>query len=235
MEPWNTKEASLFWKNELGSYGKSDYVNSVLDLIIAQKPQVIFELSIGNGYSFVDNLIKEGIKVHGCDISEFFINELHESHPSVVSYQAGYDDFVKSEQRNFFDVVYCVRSSWYFSDIYLAIDNMVEITKPGGKIIIDIMNADSSVAKSSLRACKIKRIKQRCKNIIKYILNTILKQKYVYETVFNNDKAVKPSNIEKYLNKKNLSYEKFCFEQMTTKENLFVDDSMRYLYIITKL
>lgn len=234
MEPWNTKEAAVFWKKDLESYGNSAYVISVQDMIMAYKPEVVFELSIGNGQSFVDHLIQKGVEVHGCDISEFFIDEISQRYPTAVTYKAGYDDFVKREQKDFYDVVYCVRSSWYFADIYLALDNMIEVAKPGGKIIIDIMNTDSPVVKSSVRACQIRKIKERCRNIIKRTLSILFKHKYKYEVIFNKDKTIKPGDFEKYLSNNNLSYEKKCFEQMTTNNNFFVDNSMRYIYVITK-
>ncbi len=234
MEPWNTQQASEFWNKELDQYGRSPYVEAVLDIILKENPDTVFELAISNGRSFVGALLTNDVEVHGCDISKFLIEELQKNYPAVVAYQAGYGDFLEKEKKDFYDLVYCLRSSWYFSDILLALQNMLEITKPGGKVIIDVMNKDSEAVKSSLLACRKKRRKQKFKNVIKYIFNKFFGKKYKIEVVFDLDKPESPAKIEKFLENKNLSFEKFSYEQIIGKSKITTNDSMRYLYIISK-
>lgn len=234
MNPWKTKEAAIFWNKELSVYGKSAYVVGVLDLIRRQTPRVVFELSIGNGQSFAGHLSKEGIQVHGCDISHILINELHQLYPEIGAYCSGYEDFVYREGADTYDITYCVRSSWYFSDIYCALDNMLSITKPGGLVIIDIMNADAHPIKKALRNIKKKRMKQRIKNVIKFFLNLIVKNRYKQEVIFWRDYPIRPDLFEAYIRKHGLVYEKFCFEQITGDGASLSQDSIRYLYKIKK-
>jgi SAM-dependent methyltransferase len=234
MDPWKTKQAATFWNSELESYGKSAYVDGVLDLIRTTSPKAVFELSVGNGRSFAGPLSEEGTDVHGCDISDVLIDELHELYPNIEAYSAGYEDFSNKEEVDTYDVTYCVRSSWYFSDIYTALDNMISITKPGGMVIIDIMNADAISVKKGLSNLRKKKMKQWVKNKIKLLLNLVVKNTYKQDVIFRTDHPVRPALFEAYLDNHGLTYEKLCFEQITGKESSLVEDSIRYLYRITK-
>lgn len=84
--------------------------------------------------------------------------------------------YVGSYKDNFsvgdcYDLVYCFRSSWYFDDIYKALDFMLNKAAPSGVLIFDIMNMDSPwnrrmiIKKNTLFPITI------LKNFFKIILN----------------------------------------------------------------
>ena len=74
-------------------------------------------------------------------------------------------------KNNFFDVVFCYRSSWYFPDFIKAISEMLRVTKVGGLVVFDIQNSQNSIHQLSL---KEKERVQR-ENIFKYIFFKYIK------------------------------------------------------------
>ena len=134
-------------------YGIDFYCKGLLRLIEKNQPQSVFELAIGTGYPFAEKLLISGIDVFGCDISEELINYSKKSFPSINVCVAGYQDIdkIKSIFNKNFNIVYCFRSTWYFSNIADAIDCRLYFTKPSGLIIFDIMNKDCEYNKLLLQ------------------------------------------------------------------------------------
>ena len=115
FDRWKRICYSQYWSRASRKYGLDAYCAGLLRLIKSQfSPKNVFELAIGNGFPFAENLARSGIDVTGCDISEDLVAELKQSFPEIRAFVGGYIDNSFAEQ---FDVVYCLRSTWYFPDI----------------------------------------------------------------------------------------------------------------------
>lgn len=230
---WNTKESAEFWISEVQKYGQSPYVEGVLALLERRNPKKVFELGLGNGFPFASTLSQKGVEVHGCDISFPLLQEVAKKYPQVRWHQGGYEDLVQKISGQQYDIVYCVRTSWYFPDIFLAIDNMLAITKPGGSVVFDIMNASSPKMKRLFWEILYKRLRMTAKNTLKYILNRICGRSYVYDTtVFSKDYMVRMRDIDRFLEEKKLYFQKYTFEQLSRTSYAFDPKSFRIFYSV---
>ena len=119
-----------FWEKQTKKYGYSVYEKSLVSLIARSHPQNVFEVGIGTGWPIGAALKKKGIRVCGCDLAEILENEEGIWEGDVLSYEG-------KEQ---FDVVYCVRASWYIPNYYATLKKMISMTKAGGYIVFDIMD-----------------------------------------------------------------------------------------------
>lgn len=183
FERWKRDIYPQYWSRASRKYGLDAYCAGLLYLIRSQSPppKNAFELAIGNGFPFADNLASSGIDVAGCDISEDLVAELKATFPAIRAFVGGYADSRCVEK---FDVVYCFRSSWHFPDIDCAIDFMLNIAKPNGVIIIDIMNSESTWNKNMIMRKNILFPVTILKNLAKYFLNNIWHRRWLIDKVF---------------------------------------------------
>lgn len=183
FEDWKRDIYPEYWSRASRKYGQDAYCAGLLALIKKFSPRDVFELAIGNGFPFAESLVKENIKVTGCDISEHLIAELKESLPEVHAFVGGYAD-PKISQLSEFDLVYCFRSTWHFPDIDTAIDFMLRVAKPNGIVLFDIMNADSEWNRHFVMRKNILFPVTLLKNSIKYVLNKFLSRQWLIDKVF---------------------------------------------------
>lgn len=145
FERWKRDIYPKYWIRKSQKYGLDLYCKGLVALIQHNQSKCAFELAIGMGYPFAEKLMNKDIYVSGSDISPELIAELKKNFPEINACVGGYEDLykVKMTVKQKFDLVYCLRSTWYFTDIVAAIYFMLYFAKPRGQIIFDVLNKDS--------------------------------------------------------------------------------------------
>jgi len=134
---------SKYWSEEgAKKYGYDSYCQKLVKLVLKSKPKKVYDLACGTGYPFIKSLLKKGIKVYGSDVSPRLVYEARENYPKAKLKLGDYREIV--EFSNAFDVSYCFRSSWYMEDLEKMIKELVRITKPGGRVIFDVLNPSAT-------------------------------------------------------------------------------------------
>ena len=133
----------------------------------------LLEVAIGTGYPFADYFSKKGYTVYGVDISPELIEKCKKLYPNIKSKVGDAEDLEYPD--NFFDGTYCFDSTWYFPNLKMAIDNMLQVTKPGGSVIFDIQNRNKKEIEKAYKrrlndTTGIGIVKTYIKNIAKLIL-----------------------------------------------------------------
>ena len=130
---------SKFWKNQTKKYGYTAYERYLVRLIADSSPKRVFEVGIGTGWSIGTALKEKGITVDGCDIAETSVDLARKELENTDGIWTG-DVMDYKGENEVYDVVYCVRASWYIPDFYQAVSKMVSMTKLGGYIVFDVMD-----------------------------------------------------------------------------------------------
>lgn len=130
---------SKFWKNQTKKYGYSAYERNLVQLIADSLPDKVFEVGIGTGWPVGAALKEKGITVDGCDIAESSVELARKELENTDGIWVG-DVMDYKGENDAYDVVYCVRASWYIPDFYQTISKMVSMTKRGGYIVFDVMD-----------------------------------------------------------------------------------------------
>ena len=229
---WTGTERPALWLKEVAAYGKNAYVAGLLRLLEQQNPKKVFELGLGNGFPFAAALLEKNIEVHGCDVSQFLLDELAGKYPAIVWHHAGYDNMTEELHGETFDVVYCLRSSWYFSDILVALKNMLASARPGGVILFDIMNSESPDIITFKKVMRKEKYRTFFKNGVKFFLNKVARTNYVYGRAMDKNYPVSPRTIEAFLEKQKLSFQKFTFAQVAGERSDFDPQAFRILYVV---
>lgn len=108
-----------FWEKQTKKYGYSVYEKSLVRLIARSNPQNVFEVGIGTGWPIGAALKKKGIRVCGCDLAESAVLSAREILENEEGIWEG--DVLSYEGKEQFDVVYCVRASWYIPNYYATL------------------------------------------------------------------------------------------------------------------
>ncbi len=130
---------SKFWKNQTKKYGYGTYERNLVGLIANSLPERVFEVGVGTGWPIGAALREKGIQVDGCDIAESSVALAQKELDNPEGILAG-DVTDYTGELEAYDVVYCVRVSWYIPDFYRAVRQMASMTKPGGIIVFDVMD-----------------------------------------------------------------------------------------------
>ncbi len=132
-------------------YGFSKYDRNLCTYITENTSQgaKLLEVAIGTGFPFADFLQKAGYSVHGVDIASNLVEKCLQLNPEIEA-KVG-DAEALDYPDGFFDCTYCFHSTWYFTDVSQAIDEMVRVTRPGGLILFDIQNMHNSEICSGYR------------------------------------------------------------------------------------
>lgn len=136
---------SKFWKSQVKKYGLSKYEQKIINLILGVKPKEVFEVAIGTGWPIAEYLYKEGIKINGCDISPKLINGKDGAKVKFPDGNIYVGDALDIRGEGEFDVIYCVRSSWYIENFISTIANMLKHInrKRTSYLVFDIMDKRS--------------------------------------------------------------------------------------------
>lgn len=74
-----------------------------------------------------------------CDISESLIKQTQETYPNMELF-VGSIWAMGSRFSKKYDIVYCIRSSWYMKDFLRMVKTMLEMTKSNGYVVFNIIN-----------------------------------------------------------------------------------------------
>ncbi len=130
-----------FWENQTKKYGFAPYEQNLVKLISRSLPEKVFEVGIGTGWPIGTALNERGIIVDGCDLAESSVALAKKELGNESGIWTG--DVLSYEGQAQYDVVYCVRVSWYIPDFYATVKKMITMTKPGGTIVFDVMDKNS--------------------------------------------------------------------------------------------
>lgn len=263
---WQKKNYSKIWLERVNIYGFDYYCQNFIKLILNKKPKKVYEVGLGTGWPVAHTLLNNNIEVSGSDISEILIEELKKNYPNVNAKVLSYNKIKENENNNYYDITYCFRSMWYLTNQYNAIDNMVALTRNNGYVIFDIINLDSPKIINlfikpyyivyivfkflSLFSIIINPIvfslyfKQfylllidGIKNIIKFVINNLLKTNYKYAMynmlLFNQTEIyTSPQKLDTYLNFNKIKFTKISLEQLESNfKHSFCYDSLRIIYL----
>ncbi len=134
---------SQFWKNQTKKYGYTAYERNLIRLIAGTSPERVFEVGIGTGWPIGAHLKEKGIRVDGCDIAESSVSLAQKELENTEGIWTG-NVMDYTGEHEIYDVVYCVRVSWYIPDFYQTVIQMASMVKPGGYIVFDVMDKYSS-------------------------------------------------------------------------------------------
>ncbi len=219
FEHWKRDKYPKYWIQKVREYGLDYYCKGLIVLIEDMHPKSAFELAIGTGYPFCERLVRSGIDVAGCDISHELIAQVKKEFPALTACVGGYEDLddIKRVVTQRFDLIYSLRSTWYFADIASAIDFMLYFARPGGVVVFDIMNRDSNWNKRMLTKKNRLFLITILKNMIKSVVNWVIPNRYMIDTVFGSrDIMYSPSEIEAILNDRGVSYKTLNLAQIET-------------------
>lgn len=131
----------LYWEKRAKNYGVSRYEKYIIYEIVKRTPKKVFEVGIGNGWPIGVALQKWNIKVCGCDISKRLVESARINLSCSDEIQVGELKNIKIKGK--YDVVYCIRSSWYIQDFKDVLKDMLSMTNENGFVIFDIMEIGS--------------------------------------------------------------------------------------------
>ena len=235
---WVLNTYPSYWNRAAHKYGLDAYCQRLIDIISSYGPKNVFELAIGNGYPLADGLEGRSIAVAGLDISPLLIQELNKSNPNIHATAGLFEEYIVDEVKKY-DIVYCLRSSWYFENFLNAVEFMIAMTKPEGYIIFDIMNADSVHNKSMIRKKNLSFPYTVIKNTIKTLLNMLSgSQKYMIDSIFGVREIMRSRNeIESFLNNSGFSYKALTLSDVLGQSGQWLQTSndQKILYIVKNI
>ena len=156
---------SKSWSKTRIKYGIGQYDKDLVhELSKNIKNGKVLEVAIGDGYPYSNVLDEMGYEVYGIDISPTHVDMVKKSLPNINVSVGDAEDL--QFQDNFFDILYCFRSTWLFPDLIKSISEMLRVVKSDGLIMFDIQNRNHPM---HLKAIKEHR---RRKNFtfMKYLL-----------------------------------------------------------------
>ena len=202
---------SQFWSLIRIKLGVEQYDKDLINELSKRiKNGKILEVGIGDGFPYSNVLDEMAYEVYGIDISLTHVDMVKESLPNINVCVGDAEDL--EFQDNFFDIVFCFRSTWYFPNLIKSISEMLRVVKNDGLIMFDIQNINHpihlKIMKEQLRRKNsyIYEISTRLiKNLTKLIIRPIkffpmhwtLKEHIVVGT------PTDPSSINLYLSKEN--------------------------------
>ena len=132
-------------------YGFMPYDRSLCDLVASKlnKGSLILDVGIGTGYPIAEWFYLRGYKVEGIDIAANLIEECRIRYPGIKAEVGDAEDIHKGDGT--FDAAVCFHSTWCIPDLKCALSEMLRVTKDGGCVVFDIMNADNPKIAASYR------------------------------------------------------------------------------------
>jgi len=210
---WIKNKYSYYWIDRVKEYGFDEYCKGLCAVVENKHPKSVYEIGIGTGWPFAINFYNKGMKVSGSDISEILIKDLNTHFPEIRASIGSYDE-IKCEIEKY-DVVYCFRSTWYFSDIFKALDVMFNMSKNGGSVVFDIMNSDSLFNRMIILKHRFLLPYNFVKNIVKLALNLVLGKKYLLQDLWNiHEIPVSVFHVEEYLINRGIKFKIYSISEL---------------------
>ncbi len=170
---------SKYWTNVRKRYGIIQYDKDLISkLVQITKSGKVLEVAIGDGYPYSHALTEKEYDLYGIDISPQHVEMVRKALPSI-NVSVGDAENIKFRD-HFFDLVFCFRSTWYFSNITKAVSEMLRVVKKGGLVMFDVQNINHPIHLKFIKE-QIKREKSYTyeittrfiKNFIKLIIRPI--------------------------------------------------------------
>ncbi|MDY2699387.1 MAG: class I SAM-dependent methyltransferase [Lachnospiraceae bacterium] len=219
---------SEFWKKQSQIYGKQedDGLDKIIEILKGLRAKTAFEVGIGTGWPIASDLSDAGTSISGCDVAESLIKTAQENYPQMKLH-VGDIWHVPFEEKKY-DLVYCIRSSWYMKDFPDVILKMLEVTDDGGTVVFNILNSGNSLNKRA-------RIKSW---FIRFAVRVYGAMKVLF---CNRDYIAScPSyyyNLEmitEILNKNKVQYQVYSTNQLLGEEQ-FMENSQKLLFVVRKV
>jgi SAM-dependent methyltransferase len=212
---WQKRHYAKFWFYQVERYGFDAYCKGLFNLLLSKGPQSVYELAIGTGWPFAIGLFDKGVSVSGSDISELLTADINRKYPGISVKAESYEE-IKGNSGVKYDIVYCLRSTWYFPDLFKALDTMFSLAKDDGWVLFDIMNKDSDHIQNIVKRHRMLLPYTVAKNIFKLGMNKVLKRNYLVQDVWNiHEIPVSGKAVEGYLNERKISFKKYSINQIT--------------------
>ena len=218
---------SNFWKQESEVYGKQEEegLDRIIEKLKSFQAENAFEVGIGTGWPIAAELYANGTHVAGCDVAESLIRTAQETYPEMELFVG--DIWQVPLEKGKYDLVYCIRSSWYMKDFLNVISRMLELTKSGGIVVFNILNNRNFSNKKAILKGFFIRLAVRLYGAMKVLL---LNKDYI---------AVPPSylynlkEVKKVLDKYEVVFQVVSINQLLGDKQ-FVDNSQKLLFIVRK-
>ena len=161
------------WTRKRKDYGVGQYDKDLIhELLKKGKNGKILEVGIGDGFPYSNVLDEMGYEVYGIDISPNHIDIVKELLPNINVSQGDAENLEFED--NFFDLVFCFRSTWYFPDVIKSISEMLRVVKNDGLVMFDIQNINHPIHQKTVMRWERRQKNHPLINIIeKYIKNII--------------------------------------------------------------
>ena len=143
---------SNFWSKFRKIYGNikqydEDLIRELSDHIVDGGK--VLEVGIGDGYPYANRLSKQGYQVYGIDLSPTHVAMVEKELPDII---VDVGDAQKLKFPNdFFDGVFCFRSTWYFPDLESSLIEMIRVLRKKGILIFDIQNLNHPVHRKNVK------------------------------------------------------------------------------------
>jgi len=148
-----------WWVGRAKTLAWSSYDQTLLDWLDARPGEAVLECGIGTGERYALRLARRGVRVFGVDLAESLLKACAANCARAgvhIALQQGdmealpYDDGA-------FDRVYCFSSLWYLPHVEHALREMFRVSRLGGAIVFDMMNAFHVTPALAFLAAAVKR------------------------------------------------------------------------------
>lgn len=193
------------WPNGRAQYGFTDYDKNMCQLICENVPErsKLLEVAAGTGDPFADYFQKHGYDVYGLDIAPNLIDLCQRLNPEIKCEVGDAENL--PFQEGYFDCVYCLHSTWYFSDLRRAICEMIRTTRDGGFIIFDIMNRHHKLIKRSYHRNLFLKTTFFGKSLIALHRGVIKKRGAIWQDFVVHETPTYPEQVYAYLSQTEIS------------------------------
>ena len=221
---------SKFWTETSKAYGLEDGVDSIIEILQQLHGESAFEVGIGTGWPIADSLLKSGVKMSGCDISSSLVEQTRKTYPDMDLFTGTIWDINKSALRNVkYDIVYCIRSSWYMQDFLRVRQKMLHMTRKNGYVVFNIINRQNQDNKKALAKNRFQRVKGRIEGALKVLL--LNRDYFASCPAYYYTK----SEIENLLRSINVKWKVLSTNQLFDREAKFDECGQKLLFIVQKL
>jgi SAM-dependent methyltransferase len=146
-----------WWASRAKQLAWSSYDAALLELLDARPGQLALECGIGTGERYALRLARQGVRVVGADLAapllRLCLRNATDAGCAIAVQQADIEALPYRDAT--FDRVYSFSSLWYVPSLAVALGEMVRVTKPGGLVVFDMLNAfhiTSALARLATRA-----------------------------------------------------------------------------------
>ncbi len=132
-----------WWRARAGTLAWSAYDDHLLKLLGARAGDVVLECGIGTGERYALRLAHQGVRLWGIDLAESLLARCAQNGAAGgvdIRLQQGDIEALPYRDASF-DRVYSFSSLWYVPNLSTALAEMARVTKPGGVVVFDMLNA----------------------------------------------------------------------------------------------